>query len=189
MLALVSWLFFRSNNAEYPHGWLRQFHSMTTAWIVLFLFFLIEFGVYLAVCPPRLAAAGGRPGRLWLWTAIGTLVVLALYRLGVYNDLAAKAALPSLLLIQVYIAATIRNASTDTEKQWARILVFLLLIGACSALNEVSRAREHPLRASPPAYEEVRIVTELPQQGVALQLFGDPEAFFWKHMAKPVAYR
>lgn len=188
MLTLVSWLFFKSNNANYPSGWLWSFHGLTTAWLFLLTFFLIEFGVYIAFCPPQLTNPGTRPGRLWLYTAIATLVFFALYRLGVYNDLAAKAAIPSLLLIQVYIAATIRNAATGGEKYAARLLVFLLLIGACSALNEVSRGLETPLRFSPPAYESIRSVTELPQQAVAAQLFGNPDAFFWKYLAKPVQY-
>ena len=187
MLAFVSFLFFHSNNADYPHGWIWHDQSMTTVWIVLFLFFIIEFGAYLAACP-ALENPGTRPDRLWLYAAVGTMVLFSLYRLGVYNDLAAKAAIPSLLLVQVYIACTIRNASTPHERQWVRVLVFLLFIGAFSAFNEVSRALEAPLRTAPPPVESIRKVTELPQQGVAIQLFGDPEAFFWKHLAKPVHY-
>lgn len=188
ILALISFLFFQSNNADYPHGWLWKTQSMTTAWIVLLIFFFIEFGVYLAVCPPRLANPGSRPTRIWLWTAVGTMVLFSLYRLGVYNDLAAKAAIPSLLVVQLYIAGTIRNATTDSEKHWARFLVFLLVIGSCSALNELSRAFEKPVKPVPADFEGIPPVTEFPEQGVAAQLFGDTNAFFWKYLAKPVEY-
>lgn len=188
ILASISLLFFKSNNADYPHGWLWQYQSMTTAWIVLLIFFLIEFGVYLAVCPAHLAKPGSRPTRIWLWTAVGTMILFSLYRLGTYNDLAAKAAIPALLVVQLYIAGTIRNATTESERHWARLLVFLLVIGSFSALNELSRAFEDPVKLDPADFEAIAPVTEFPEQGVAAQLFGDPNAFFWKYLAKPVQY-
>ena len=188
VLLLISGLFFLSNNAQYPHGWLWQFQKASTAWIVLLLFYTIEFGAYVAVCPGRLTDPGTRPGRLWWWTAVACLMVFPLYRLGVYNDLAAKAALPSLLVFQVYLACTIRNARADHERSWARLLVFLLILGSCSALNEFSRGVGDILRPAPPPYESIRHVTELPDQEVARQLFGDENAFFWKYLAKPLEY-
>jgi len=186
MLLLISGLFFLSNSGEYPHGWLWEFQDLRASWIFLLLFCLVEFGVYVAACPVNLENPGTRPARIWWWTAIACLALLPFYRLGKYSDLTAKAALPSLLMLQVYLMSTIHNATTRSERNAVRLLVVLLLIGTVSSVNELTRGLSGGLRSAPPPQERVRHVGELPGKKVATQLFGDPEAFFWRYLAKPL---
>ena len=188
VLLLVIGFFFLSNRGEYPHGWLWKFQDLRVTWLLLLIFYIIEFGAYAAVCPRHLSEEGTRPGRIWWWTAIACLLLLPWYRLGKYSDLSAKAALPSLLILQIYLAATIRNAKTPAEKNAVRLLVLFLIIGSFGSINELTRGlgdRLHP----PPPYQTIRHVNELPGQDVAAQLFGDGNAFFWKYLAKPVDYQ
>jgi len=186
VLLLISGLFFLSNNAEYPHGWLWKYQDLSASWIFLMLFCLVEFGVYVAACPVNLENPGTRPARIWWWTAIACLALLPFYRLGRYSDLTAKGALPSLLMLQVYLIATIHNATTKTERNAVRLLVLLLIIGTVASVNALTRGLKGGLRSTPPPYEEVQHVNDIPFKGVATQLFGDTEAFFWRHLAKPV---
>ncbi len=186
VILLVHGLFFLSNNAQYPHGWIWEFQRLSSSWILLLIFYLVEFGIYVAVCPADLEKPGSRPDRIWWWTAIACLIFLPWYKLGTYSDLSAKAALPSLLMLQVYLASTIRNSTTASEKNWSRLLVLLLVIGAFSGLNELTRGLGNPVRPLSPPYESIRHLPQLPGQDVAEQLFGNPEAFFWKHLAKPL---
>lgn len=186
VLLLISGLFFLSNNAAYPHGWLWKYQDLTASWIFLMLFCLVEFGAYVAACPAHLTNPGTRPAKVWWWTAIACLALLPFYRLGRYSDLTAKGALPSLLMLQVYLISTIHNATTKTERNAVRLLVLLLIIGTVSSLNAFTRGLSGGLRSGPPPCEEVQHVNDIPFKGVATQLFGDTEAFFWKYLAKPV---
>lgn len=179
----ISGLFFLSNKAEYPAGWLWEFQDLTKSWPFLLLFYLVEFGIYAAFCPVFLTDPRSQLRRIWWWVSIACLLALPWYRLGAFCDLTSKGAVPSLLVFQVYLATSMRDAKARWERYQVRVLVCLLLLGALTGANELARGMSHGLKMPPPS-ARVAHINDLKPKNVAAQLYGDFDSFFWKYLAK-----
>ncbi|RKY09562.1 MAG: hypothetical protein DRP66_01895 [Planctomycetota bacterium] len=186
ILLLIVGLFIISNNGEYPHGWAWQYHDLTKAWPVLLLFCGLEFGIYAAFCPRITHPDPVSSQRCWFRAMIVVLISCTMYRLGTYGDFTTKTALPSLIVLVMFLAAAINSARTPTEQMCAHILKFLLALGAVSGLFVISQAIEYRVDLKPPSYSEVERLEHLGERHfpVFRQLLADPnDSFFWKYMA------
>ena len=126
---------------------------------------------------------------LWWVTAVACLIALPWYKLGAFNDFTTKACIPSLIVLQVFLAMSIRGARTGAARRSAAALVALLLLGTFASLADLSRGVRHGLRFSPPRLEGVSHVNELGARKQSAQLFSDGEAFFWRVLARPTSPR
>jgi hypothetical protein len=189
LVLAVTALFIRSNNGKFIHGWLWEYQNLLETWPLLLLFYAVEFGAYVACCPTFLARPGGRPRRIWLWAATHCLLLLPLYRIGQYCDFPSKAAIPSLLILQVFLATTIRNATAPSERNQVRILTFLLLIGTFAAIYGITQQMRVGLRPDPLVKAQVPHIDQLLPKTSAEQLFSDGHAFFWRFLARPAVLR
>ncbi len=183
ILAFVG-LFISSNNHAYPHGWLWEFQDVLRSWPTLALYYIVSFGLY-ALVRPRVERGDPRALHpIWWWTAIGCLLVLPWYHLGWYNDFSIKAGLPSIVVVLIFLAASISNARTETQRMGARVLVALMVVGMFSAVSDLTRGFRHGLDFAPPALARVQHVDQF--GALAIQLFSDGDDFFWRVLAKRV---
>lgn len=178
-------LFVSSNNQEYVRGWLWEYQDILRTWPLLVLFYIVEFGVYLVLCP-TVDSAFVRAQRLWLWTAVAALIALPWYHLGQWNDFSIKSSFPALVVMQVFLAATLKEV--HTRRQWRRagLLVIALLLGACGAVDDIARGIRQGFKFGPPPLTRVQHVNELEPKALAAQLFSKGDSVFWRVLAKPV---
>jgi hypothetical protein len=185
----LSALFIGSNNHDYPHGWLWEYQNVLRTWPALALFYIVQFGIYLTFCPSVDRSKPGAVRPVWWWTAIATLLALPWYYLGGNNDFSIKAAVPSLLVVLVFLATAVKGSSTEVQRKSARLLIGLMIVGSFGALQLVTRGIGHGLDSSPPPLEEVLHVNEIERSGAGAQLFSDGDSFFWKVLAKRIQLR
>jgi hypothetical protein len=101
----------------------------------LLAFALLEFGLYALLALPGLAGASSASRRLF-WTAIGSLIVLLFYRVGLNNDLAMRTSIPALFVLMVYVG---RALVTPTARPTRALLVAALLVGGVTVSFEFAR--------------------------------------------------
>ena len=192
LLLVFTGLYTISNDADYPKGWMWEYHNMFEKWPLLFLFYMTEFGIFAFFCPKLASYPKHFPQRIWWWTAIVVLLFCPWYRMGTFCDFTSKACLPSLIVFLVYIASTIRYTKTEQEKMCAHILIFLLFIGSFTGQFRVARAPAHKgVSLSPPSVETIPNMGYLfrTRWDVAKQMLADPEkSFFWRYMAPEPQY-
>ena len=182
MLLLIVGLFIISNNGEYPHGWIWEYHDLCKNWPVLFLFCGLEFGIYAAFCPKITHPDPVSSQRYWFWAVIVVLISCTMYRMGTYGDFTSRTSLPSLVVLVVFLAAAINSARTAMEKMCVHILKFLLVLGAVTGLFIISRSIEYRVDLTPPAPPSKSCEREF--WTLKQWILVDPnESFFWKYMA------
>jgi hypothetical protein len=122
-------------------------------WPTLILFYLIEFGVYAAVC--------GRSfffdwDDSWLMGAVlfGSLSIFPTLFIGNANRIFSDAATPSLFLFCVGLTAALWRIPAGFQR---RLLVLLLFIGALPSISEITRAFSYG-RLFPTSLDEVNHV-------------------------------
>jgi hypothetical protein len=188
-ILLVLGLYLLSNNQEYLHGPLWAFQDPLRTWKLLAIVCLLEFGIYALAFPPR----GGRSDRgmepVWWWTAVACLLLLPWYRMGDFCDFPTKVVIPSLAVLQVWLARSLANARGTAERVRAGILVALLLVGAGAAVTTLVDSGSRGLNFSPPPTSSVRHTNQLGRRTRGGQLFSDGDAFFWRVLARPVEYQ
>lgn len=190
LLLFLTILYISSNRGLLEHGWLWEYQDLRVTWPILLLFYVVEFGIYVAACPMTWGTS--RPGltRWWWWTAIACLLLLPLYRLGPFCELTAKGSIPSLIVFQVGIATALHRARTDTQRQAARWLVFLLILGSCSAAQWTSMQLRAPVNLRPVPSRPADHLNNLASKDLYVQFLTSTQgSFFWKHLARPVEYQ
>jgi hypothetical protein len=185
-ILLVVGLYLLSNNQEYLRGPLWEFQDPLRTWKLLALVCALEFGIYALLFPPR-----GRRGPrgmqpIWWWTAVACLLALPWYRMGDFCDFPTKVTIPSLVVLQVWLARSLANARSAGERIRGGILVALLIVGAAAAVTVLRDSARHGLNFSPPPISSVRHVNEPKRRSRGGQLFSDGDAFFWRVLARPV---
>ena len=187
LLLLVAGLFFLSNNGEYPKGWLWEFQDLASTWPFLFVFYLVEFGLFLAF-RPSIRADHYRSLRTWWYSAIVMLLLLPLYRLGASADFMNKGAITAFVILQVVLGVSLAATTTAENRTRHWPLIVLLLLGALTPLGAIVRAWDHGLQFHPLPWRQITRVDELEPKEFAAQLFSDGDSFFWRRLAKPVQY-
>jgi hypothetical protein len=127
---LLSYLLAGSGTIEHGFNWSRAGFSIpryTT-------FFMLEAGLYLMAL------------RLFGWQhlrypaiVIGVLLLLPLYRVGIYNDFTMRASIPALTLIAIAAASAVTDAKGH---RWIPLAILLTIGGVTSLLEIMGRGRE-----------------------------------------------
>lgn len=185
LILLVSGLYFLSNNGEFVRGWLWEFQDIWKSWPHLFLYYIVEFGLYV-LCIPILRQPANARWRIWYYASIACLLLLPWYRMGSACDFTAKAACASLLVFQVCLAVALKTASAQQDRASVRTLVFLLFLGSFAAIGEMAQAFEHGFDLRPRNGHNLMRIDELEPKDGAAQLFSDGSSFFWRVLARPV---
>jgi hypothetical protein len=188
-ILLVVGLYLLSNNQEYLRGPLWQFQDPLQTWQLLALVCLFEFGIYALLFPPRKKAGLQGLQPVWWWTAVACLLVLPWYRMGDFCDFPTKVTVPSLVVLQVWLARSLANARLPGERVRGWILIALLIVGAAAASTALVASVGRGLNLSPPPMSSVRHTNALKRTTRGGQLFSHGDAFFWRVLARPVEYQ
>jgi hypothetical protein len=188
-ILLVVGLYLLSNNQEYVRGPLWEFQDPLRTWKLLALVCALEFGIYALLFPPRRGRSRQGMQPAWWWTAVACLLVLPWYRMGDFCDFPTKAMIPSLVVLQVWLARALANARSASERIRAAILLALLIVGAAAAVTNLRDSARAGLNFTPPPAATVRHTNELRRKSRGGQLFSDGDAFFWRVLARPVEYQ
>ncbi|MFZ4777998.1 MAG: hypothetical protein ACOYM3_21725 [Terrimicrobiaceae bacterium] len=178
-LASVFGLYYLSRFPDTHSGWIWVFSDFTSLLPALLTFELLEFGIYSLVCAIVLRRTPNRFFVVFLASAV-TLVLIPLYKMGIWNDFAMRASIPSLFVICLAIAKVIGD-KPNRRQMPSLVLVACLGIGAICPIREIVRPllnwREGPFPK--------RSVVEQPPDA-AIQYIGDENSFFFKHLSKPL---
>ena len=179
-LATVFGLYYLSRFPDSHSGWIWVFSDFASLLPALLTFELLEFGIYSLVCAIVLRRTPDRFFMLFLASTV-TLALIPLYKMGIWNDFAMRASIPSLFVICLTIAKTLGN------KHNLRKMPFLVLM-ACLGIGSICPIREivRPLvnwREGP--FPERSVVEQPPD--VAIQYIGDVNSFFFKNLSKPLS--
>ena len=179
-LAIVFGLYYSSRFPDTHSGWIWVFSDFASLLPALLTFELLEFGIYSLACAIVLRRTPDRLFAVFLTTTV-TLALIPLYKMGIWNDFAMRASIPSLFVIQLAVAKVIG----DKPNLWqlpTLVLIACLGIGALCPIREIVRPllnwREGP-------FPERSVVKQPPD--VAIQYVGDENSFFFKHLSKPLS--
>jgi hypothetical protein len=175
-LVLVAAAFLFARSQPIPHGWWFQ-TSASGDWPTLGMFYLLEFGAIAVFSMPARRADG--PARVWWWTSLASLLVLPLYRVGLFNDFTMRASIPALFVFWSFVAAKLLARPWHAR---ARVLFALVLLGACTAGTEIARS----ITKYPTALPEEGDVTTFADNLIArAQYLGDGGAWFFRRLGAP----
>jgi hypothetical protein len=174
------------------NGLALQLPQTGTDFARLALFYVFEFGVIFA-----LVGKGLRGSALW-WTALGTMLVLPLLRLGAYNDLAMRAVIPAQVVICLLVCWTLARIERPWRSPRAAALIVVIALGAGSTLHGVYWYGLFDIRAVEKlakdgdwsqARSDLMAKPDLWGKGVFEsrywpQYFGDPDSLFYRHLAR-----
>lgn len=156
------WSYLLAGSESIEHGFNWQHDGFSIALYVAFL--VLEVGLYLMA----LRLSGWRHLRYPI-IVIGVLLLLPLYRIGIYNDFTMRASIPALTLIAIAAASGVTDAK---GYRWIPLAVLLMIGSAASVLEIIGRGRE----------------PRAPAQGQTLRtgfLFDDPRLFVQYHAPLP----
>ncbi len=109
-------------------GWWWEFLKTPHEYVLLATFLALEVGVWTGVIIYLRKSNGIATADFWLlWIALTTLLVLALYRYGHFNDLARRASLPATLIVCWGLAKYL-DISLFRQKYLPFVVSFLLLL-------------------------------------------------------------
>lgn len=161
-------------------GWVWEFVDMSRASPYLLLFYVVEFGLYVAIV---LSVPAIRQRGLASFMLIGLAIFLLapLYRFGEYNDMTVKIVIPAQVVLITCVGFCLRDKTIPVRRM---LLVGLLLIGAITPLGNILRAAEFGLGGGSPLQRNVRHANEVLPLELALQGKGDEDSLFWSVLAK-----
>lgn len=179
-------------------------------------FWLIEFGVLASVTILHLAL-GSQPDYpsatdSWIRTRLNlieqkyaimprqltlfamsalVLVILPLFKLGYLNDLAMRASIPSLFILQAFAAKVLLDAKFDRPairfSVWIRltylVLLAVLVVSFLPALSEIGRSVRFGSFA-PPLIESVPNSADANPTVIVEQRLGNDESFYYRFLGK-----
>ncbi|MGO9356650.1 MAG: hypothetical protein ACLP1D_03130 [Xanthobacteraceae bacterium] len=97
-------------------------------------FVMLEAGIYLVT----LRLHGWRHLRYPV-IVVALLIVIPLYRIGIYNDFAMRASIPALMLLAIAVAATVTEAE---GYRWIPLAVLIVVGMAGSVIEIIGRSRD-----------------------------------------------
>ncbi len=174
-----------------PNHW--NFAHGDSGWfaVALPVFWALEFGTYALLLTPYLREATERqlPGspwnRAWMATSVTALLLIPLYRVGLYNDFAMRASIPVLFLFWVVLLRVVWCDAFRRNQWQSALLVVCLLVGAalpCYRLvKQIARAQGCL------QYHSGTAQASIPDLDARFlpQYLGRSDAFFYTHLARP----
>lgn len=136
VIMLISIAFLFQNVGHHPSGFIWQFQPNFAALIfIFFVFCLLEF-----LLLGLLLNFSNAPRDL-LWLSILSLLVIPLFKYGLWNDFAMRVSIPALLvLFLLSISALQRKANAFSILEL--LIILILLVGAITPFHEIHRSIE-----------------------------------------------
>ncbi|MCL5270151.1 MAG: hypothetical protein M1457_06295 [bacterium] len=193
LLLGVMGLYFITNNANLPKGFIWNFQDLSKTWYILVVFYIVEFGIYAYFCP-RARPIEGRLNRKWFYMALACFLLCPWWRMGYNNDFGSKTIIPGQIIYVAVLIASIQTAWSRLERRhFERIraipLVFLLMVGGLAGFQYFLRGYTPGFHPKPTPLTATIHVDQMGPRDVAAQLFSDGEGFFWRRLAKRAKYQ
>jgi hypothetical protein len=172
--------FYGSLSHQLPHG-LISARILATVWRRYLLFVGLKAGLYAGLC--ALVLRRDRRSLALLGVAGITLLLLPLYRLGLYNDFVMRVSIPSLFVLWVLVARSLADAPATLAR---RVLWGVFLIGAIGPLAQLAWAVTH-FKVGIPDVASVAAVPAVQRERdpeIARQYVGDRGSFFFRVLAR-----
>lgn len=138
LLGGLAVLYFAANVAAVPHAFVWEFFPVTTLAVPLFAFLVFEAIIPLLVVAPFARRLHPQDGPRLLLVAAAVLLLLPLYRVGLWNDLAMRASMVALFVVAVTAAiglhADVRRLVAGKR---SGAVPFLLVLGAFTTVGPV----------------------------------------------------
>jgi len=182
---ILFYLFYTTVDGETMVSTIWNAMDLTRGWWYLLVLYAMAFGVY-AILAPRPALPTLAPGRLWWWGVILLMVVIPWVSMGPINDFAVHALIPPMTVFLVCLATRLRTDNPHRCSWRHHALIAALVIGTISSWGILYHAVALGFQAPPPPLHQVRSPNETVPRNWIMQMTSDPEAIFWKHLARPV---
>ncbi|QWR76101.1 hypothetical protein E2O03_000590 [Candidatus Magnetomonas plexicatena] len=175
LIVLLFALFYMSQIGGIQKMWLWQYINIYEARQSFLLFYLLEFVLLSAVCFDKTR-------NLWWWTAVVSLMLLPLYRIGVINDFVMRVSIPSLFVIMFYAGNSLINPSCNKLK---KVAIFVIIaLGALTPTTEIYRSLTR-YKITPLRLERVQELASVPN---SYNYFGYTDSVFFEYIAKRNKY-
>jgi hypothetical protein len=186
-LLVIFYLFYATADGEIASSFLLVAHDLRATWPFLLSITMSAFGVY-AILAPRATNKEVSPGPLWWWGTIALLIGFQCFSIGLINELSSHALVGPTAIFLVCLATRLRLDPDGTHPQpWRRrLLIAALVLGTGSSLGILYHAAALGIEPGTPPEKQIRQPSETVPRFWILQLTGNTDAFFWKHLAQPL---
>jgi hypothetical protein len=199
VLAILIGLYLSANRFQFPSGWIWQGAAdPARLWQLYAWFWCLEFGLLALLLGLVVGLSSGLrrfdlnpPLSAALAVSGLTLTLLPLHRLGYNNDLAMRASIPSLWILWIVtgrvllgaLPAAAQSGSPLRLRAAYLLLVGVVLLGARTSLSEMARSIRF-YHFGPPPLESVVAMADADRPHLVEQRVGDPEALFFRYLAR-----
>lgn len=122
------------------------------------------------------------------WIALGSLLVIPTYSLGLYNDFGMRASIPALYVLWSEVVSQLNSNFRERRmRAFASALLLVWILGTGASVSELSRslsATEGFLVQRVPNADWVQPITQIGPHGTEAQYLGNPDLFFFRFLAK-----
>ena len=130
---------------------------------------------------------GITPMQIYLFlTSLGVLVILPIFRMGIYNDLVMRSSITSLFIFWAFIAKVVTDASAQIKKRFNllyALISIILTLGFFTSFSEIARsvAMYH---LGPPALSDVQTTGDANSIEYILQRIGSEDSIYYHYLSK-----
>lgn len=133
--------FYTSNHSNVSvRGFISNFINMYEKWPIILAFYILEFGIYIILMKDYIKKLDIISKRA-LYASTIFLMILPVYLVGINNDLAMRASIPSLFIIMIFIVRFI-NEHNHYRIEY-NIMITLLFLGSITGACEISRSLKY----------------------------------------------
>jgi len=166
--------YYLGNQYPHVHAFVWEQNRFINVFPRYLLFCLLEFGIF-AFFIFRHFHKLSPENRMLVIITMTALMVIPFYRFGHYNDLALRASIPSLFILQIILVRLWSNYSRALKIA----LVLVLIIGAVTPLAEIARSYKSGNRH---LNQNISLM-QIPGR-IAAQYLGSNRSFYYKYLAK-----
>jgi hypothetical protein len=166
--------YYLGNQYPHSHAFIWEQHELQDIFPKYLLFCLLEFGVFAFFIFTHIHNLN-KDNKILCIATIVALLLIPFYRFGHYNDLAMRASIPSLLILQIVLLKLWNFYSG----QFKIALVIVLILGTVTPLSEIARSckfRDHNLNPN-------ISLMQIPYR-IAAQYLGGDQTFYYKYLAQ-----
>lgn len=175
-------LYFLGNTYPHPHAFIWDQKDLLNLLSRYLLFCLLEFGVFTFFIFSYIRFLNHSDKMLFIVTFIA-LLLIPFYRFGTYNDLAMRASIPSLLILQIILL----NLWSHYSGILKTALIVILILGAITPLWEIGRSfKLNDLRYG---LNQGLMQTHVHQSWISAQYLGSGESIYFKYLSKKTEER
>lgn len=183
ILLIVAGLYFATRQGRMPMGWMwRQMPPAMFA-VRYPLFILIELGPLAGLW--FLTRRSGRDDRGLWWACMAMLVLLPVYRLGRYNDLAMRGSDPAMFAVMLLTLRAVIGETIGRRRRAAAIaFAVVFIVGMLAPLHNVSETAGKWRRTAPPM-RDLPAIEYYHSPEISAQYTGPTDdSPFFKHLAR-----